>query len=106
MTVPPSADTGYEGVRFQAVRFELPMNLRSGRRLVSIDVVRVGELAGEKARSFRFGGFYGKLNASYEATLIVADRMELRSEGTEEVHAFAAHPVRHEDRDGVPERDT
>ena len=67
---PARAHAGDEGVGPQAVEAELPPDLGPGRPVMGLDVVLVGELAGQERALERGGELLGEPDAAQEPAFL------------------------------------
>ena len=93
---------GNQRIRLEAVVFELPPDLGTGAGFVGEDVVQVLELARQESRGGGLRVGLRPLDAAEEASLVLADEVDVRAEGADQGQPLAAHPLRHEDRHRVP----
>ena len=95
--------TGDEGVGPPAVKIELPPDFRPGRRMVGRDIVRIGELAGEKRAGRPEGQLLGQADTAQKAAFLGADQADVGAQAADQVDPLRAHPVGHEDGDRMAE---
>src|SRR5580704_8370189 len=97
------AHSSNEGVGTAANGRHLRPNFRGGTFFVSLDIGRIGKLTRQENVFARGGELFAHTNAAEEATLFTADRNNFRAIAANQVDAFLAHPIGHEDFDRVAE---
>src|SRR3989338_10576786 len=98
---PAGPHPGHESCRLQPLETELGPDLRAGGPLMRGYIVLVGELAREEAARLGGGEFLGELYAAQEAPFLRTDQAYFGAQAPYEVFALLAHPVRHENSDGM-----
>ena len=83
---------------------QLCPDLRARPAQMRVDVRVVGELVGQERARVR--GFHGvsARDRTEKASVGLAHEHDRCAERRDQRNTLAAHPVRHEDRDGVPQR--
>ena len=104
MIVPPVPTPAMKASGWRPRKLQLPPDLGTGRQVVGLDVVLVGELAGKERCP-------GALPRAPRTCVMLprkppcsaADEVDGRPEAPDEIDPLGAHPVGHEDRHGVAE---
>jgi hypothetical protein len=92
------ANAGHEGIRSKTCGLELGADLGTRGGFMRFHVGVIGELAGQENARLAGGKFLRHANAAEKSALLFTDQDNPGTVAANQILAFAAHPVRHENR--------
>src|SRR5450759_2628149 len=96
------SDTGDKSCRFHAMVLHLEPDLRPGGAFMGFCIGDIGELLWKEYIGFTGSDLLRDPYTSQKTSLFFRYRDDLRTEATDDIHAFAAHPVGHDYANRMP----